>query len=173
MYGEAGNSMDAPQWNDSYVLQETKDIDQNSYNIHDRSFHLTNQDTVWYNWICAVWHLWTEGMSWWVAQSLVSSCIFIGSTCICHRLYIFCFSLFDSISREKPSRCDISLTMARLDVRASSLLTKASSCCMSAAGGSTRTGSRQDKVDSWTPWSGHDRASNSRDRSWTGTKTSH
>lgn len=34
MYGEVGNSMDAPQWSDSYVLQETRDIDQDSYSIH-------------------------------------------------------------------------------------------------------------------------------------------
>lgn len=64
----------------------------------------------------------------------------------------------------------ISLTMAGLEVRASSLLIRASSCCMSAGGGSMRTGSRQDSVDSWTPWSGHDKASNSRDRSWMGTE---
>lgn len=56
-------------------------------------------------------------------------------------------------------------SMAGLEWRASSLLIKASSCWMSAGGGSMRTGSRQDRVDSWTPWSGHDSASNSRDRS--------
>lgn len=60
--------------------------------------------------------------------------------------------------------------MAGLEVRASSLLTKASSCCMRTDGGFMRTGCRQDRVDSWTPWSGYVKASNSRDRSWTATK---
>ena len=58
------------------------------------------------------------------------------------------------------------LTMVELQVRASSRVTRASSCWMRAGGGSARTGSRQDMVDSWTPWSGHDSASSSRDRSW-------
>lgn len=46
------------------------------------------------------------------------------------------------------------LTMERLDTSASSLLTNASSCWMIAGGGSCRTGSRQDRVDSWTLCSG-------------------
>jgi len=62
-----------------------------------------------------------------------------------------------------------SLTMAGLPVRASSRLTSASSCCTRAGGGSARTGSRHDRVEAWTPGSGHSRASSSRDSSWTGT----
>lgn len=61
---------------------------------------------------------------------------------------------------------DVILTMDGLEVSVSSLENKASSCCMTAGGGSTNTGCRQDSVESWTPWSGHDNASNSRDRSW-------
>lgn len=82
-------------------------------------------------------------------------------------------SLDRRICAENTLGCDLSLTMTGLEVRASSLLTKASSCCMSAGGGSTRTGSRQDRVESWTHRSGHDKASNSRDRSWTGDKNHH
>lgn len=59
----------------------------------------------------------------------------------------------------------MSLTMAGLELRASNLLTKASSCWMRAGGGSARTGSKQDRVDRWTPCSGHDKASSSRDNS--------
>lgn len=56
--------------------------------------------------------------------------------------------------------------MEGLEVSVSSLETRASSCCMRAGGGSVRTGRRQDSVDSWTPRSGQDSASKSRDRSW-------
>lgn len=86
----------------------------------------------------------------------------------------YCYTIeMIPIRTENTVRCDVSLTMAGLEVRASSLLIKASSCWMSAGGGSMRTGSRQDRVDSWTPWSGQDKASRSRDRSWTGTKILH
>lgn len=92
---------------------------------------------------------------------------FSGGTCICN-IFIqlrICSFEYPNTADNDPLRCDMSLTMAGLEVRARSLLTKASSCWMSAGGGSMRTGSRQDRVDSWTPWLGHDKASNSRDRS--------
>lgn len=59
------------------------------------------------------------------------------------------------------------LTMAGLQVRASTRVTRASSCWMRAGGGSLRMGSRQHSVDSCTPRSGHASASSSRDSSWT------